>query len=121
MKRIKTIISAVALTLSASLCGCGSPEKDALEAKIEAAQIEGREAAREFVNREWKDTMELQNRLLEVRSMQSKYEEENAHEAAAAFDTAFVSTLRTVRPDIARELDKKSPAVPVPSSDENKK
>lgn len=110
-----TIRSLIVLAFAgAALCGCKKTEQtEALTAEIEAAQIEGRNAAREFVNREWKDTMELQNRLLQVRSMQSKYEEARMPEAAAAFDSTFVSTLRTVRPDVARELDK-TPAKPQP-------
>lgn len=107
-KIMKTTHSLMALALAAvALCGCKNTERtEALTAEIEAAQVEGRNAAREFVNREWKDTMELQSRLLEVRSMQSKYEEARMPEAAAAFDSTFVSTLRSVRPDIAKELDK---------------
>ena len=88
--------------------GCrGTERAEAVEAAVEAAQMEGRTATREFVNAQWKDTMELQKRLLEVRAKQSKYVENKVPEAAAAFDTAFVNTLKTVRPDVARHLDKK--------------
>ena len=41
--------------------GCrGTERAEAVEAAVEAAQMEGRTAAREFVNAQWKDTMELQ-------------------------------------------------------------
>ena len=84
---------------------CSRTEKtEAVAAEIEAAQMEGRNAAREFVNREWKDTMQLQSLLLEARARKSKYEIENKPECAAAYDSAFVSTLHSVRPDVAREL-----------------
>ncbi len=94
--------------LCIALLSCkGTERSESVAAEIEAAQMEGRNAAREFVNSQWKDTMELQSRLLEARSRQSKYEEAKMPEAAAAFDTAFVNTLKTVRPDIASQLEKK--------------
>lgn len=86
---------------------CSHAEKgEEAEADIEAAQIEGREAARVFVNRPWRDTVELQKQLLEARAKQSKYQIAGKPQSAAAFDSAFVSTLKTVRPEVARELVK---------------
>lgn len=75
-------------------------------AALEEARIDGREAARIFVNRPWKDTVELQCQLLEARAKQSKYVTAGRKQSAAVFDSAFVSTLRTVRPEMARELEK---------------
>ena len=90
-----------------SLSSCSKTNKAAEEeADTEAAIIEGREAARIFVQRNWKDTTELQGLLLEARTRQSKYRMAGKERSAQAFDSAFVSTLRTVRPDVARELDK---------------
>lgn len=90
-----------------SLSSCSKTDKAAEDAAdTEAAIIEGREAARIFVQRNWKDTTELQGLLLEARTRQSKYRMAGKERSAQAFDSAFVSTLRTVRPDIARELDK---------------
>ena len=71
-----------------------------------AEDVAETEAARIFVQRNWKDTTELQGLLLEARSRQSKYRMAGKEQSALAFDSAFVSTLRTVRPDVARELDK---------------
>ena len=91
---------------SSLLSSCSKTDKDAEDvAETEAAIIDGREAARIFVQRNWKDT-ELQGLLLEARSRQSKYRMAGKEQSALAFDSAFVSTLRTVRPDVARELDK---------------
>lgn len=110
-KRYKINVSmiapaAMALLLLAGAASCGGKQKsEESAAEIEAAQIEGREAARIFVNRPWRDTMELQSHLLEVRAQQSKYQVAGKAESAAAFDSAFVATLRTVRPEIARELE----------------
>lgn len=97
-------------SLTAMLCGsCGGTNKgEEAAADIEAAQIDGREAARKFLNRPWKDTTELHGQLLEARSQQSKYTKAGRKQSATAFDSAFVSTLKTVRPDIARELEKAS-------------
>lgn len=90
-----------------SLSSCSKTDKAAEDvADTEAAIIEGREAARIFVQRNWKDTTELQGLLLEARTRQSKYRMAGKERSAQAFDSAFVSTLRTVRPDVARELDK---------------
>ncbi len=101
----------VAACLAVS-CGNGSEDKSTeTAAEIEAAHIEGREAAREFVNRPWRDTMELQKHLLEARALQSKYQMASRPRSAAAFDSAFVSTLRTVRPEVALELEKAEKAL----------
>lgn len=108
MKKQIIIPLCLAALLSAA---CGRTEHtEAVTAEIEAAQMEGRNAAREFVNTRWKDTLELQRRLLEVRSRQSKYIEAKDTDAAVAFDTTFVNTLRTVRPDIARFVTDQAPA-----------
>lgn len=112
LKRYKINVSMIApaamallLLAGAASCGGGKQKSQESAAEIEAAQIEGREAARIFVNRPWRDTMELQSHLLEVRAQQSKYQVAGKPESAAAFDSAFVATLRTVRPEIARELE----------------
>ena len=90
-----------------SLSSCSKTDKAAEDAAdTEAAIIEGREAARIVVPRNWTDTTELQGLLLEARTRQSKYRMAGKERSAQAFDSAFVSTLRTVRPDVARELDK---------------
>ena len=105
----KMIISLLAA--GALLTSCNGAKTDRGEeaaADIEAAQIEGRETARKFLNRPWKDTTELQSQLLEARAVQSKYTVKGRKQSAAAFDSAFVSTLKTVRPDVARELEKAS-------------
>lgn len=99
-----------------TLSSCSKTDKAAQDVDdTEAAIIEGREAARIFVQRNWKDTTELQGLLLEARTKQSKYRMAGKERSAQAFDSAFVSTLRTVRPDVARELDKD------PAKNRNKK
>lgn len=108
MKRfLKFII--ISLPLFALSCsGGGSNDGTQLPPEspemLEAARNSGREAARVFVNTVWKDTLEIQRQLLESRVKKSDYAGHPACEAA--FDTAFISTVRTVRPDVAAELDK---------------
>lgn len=97
---------AAAASLIFTACGKKVEKGEETEAEIEAAMIEGRETARVFVNTEWKDTMELQNRLLQARTASSKYDMAKKPRSKAAFDSAFVSTIRTVRPDVAAELVK---------------
>lgn len=96
------------MALLTGITGCRNGENKGEEtaAEVEAALIEGREAARKFVNRPWKDTTELQGQLLEARTGSSRYSAESKPRCAAAYDSAFVSTLRTVRPELARELTK---------------
>lgn len=101
-KRHIIALAAGILVMSAA---CSQTEKtEAVTAEITAAQMEGRNAAKEYVTKQWKDTIELQRLLLETRSRQSKYVIKGDTAAARAFDDAFVSTLKTVRPDIARHL-----------------
>lgn len=106
----RAAIAALSILEIISLSACGSEEgktdKGEEAAAVEEAVIDGREAARVFVQRNWKDTTELQQRLLEARARQSRYRMEGREQSARAFDSAFVSTIRTVRPDVARELDK---------------
>lgn len=101
--------TAAAIFLLPVATGCSTKTEnrgDEVQADIEAAIMQGREAASVFVQSKWKDTTELQERLLEARAKQSTFTMAGKPHAAAAFDSAFVSTVRTVRPDVARELDK---------------
>lgn len=73
--------------------------------EIDSACWAGREAARPIVNNNWADTMQLQHALLEARAANSKYELEGKKKCKESFDTAFVNTIRVVRPDLANQLD----------------
>ncbi len=101
--KFKYFFIILATLLAAS---CAKTEKAEEEvAEIEAAQMEGRSAARIFVSRPWRDTTELHSRLLEARAGRARYDTLGKTRCAAAYDSAFVSTIRTVRPDIAKELE----------------
>ena len=71
--------------------------------QMEAAK-EGREAAKEIVTKNWKDTMDLQLALIDARSKNSKYEIAGKTSCKAKFDSAFFGTIRTVRPDLADQI-----------------
>lgn len=71
---------------------------------IEAAVMQGRTDARRIINREFKDSMEFHGALLEANAHKSVYAIENHPRCQAAYDSAFISTIRTVRPDLARQL-----------------
>ena len=91
------------IVAAALLAGCAQTERaEGVAAEIEAAQMEGRTAARKIVNREWTDTVQLMQALREARSVKLRYDTTGHAEAAAAFDSTFVSTLRAVRPNAAK-------------------
>lgn len=102
-----SVLSSAAVLTMLLLPACGETEHtEAVTAEITAAQMEGRSAARIFVNHEWKDSTKLQHHLLEAKARQSKYLIDGKPECAAAFDSAFISTIRAVRPDLAASISK---------------
>ena len=110
MKGILKYLLAGGVALAAFGCGGGDGSGDNSgdsPAAIEAAHLKGREAARVFVNTTWKDTVQLQRQLLEANAKRSEFD--GQEKAVAAFDSAFISTVRTVRPDVAAELERMRP------------
>ena len=105
----KILIPAISILL---LAACSQKEVKTTEAgeetaaEIEVAQMMGRDAARDFAVKKWDDTLALQDELLNVRAVQSKYVIDGKPQSAAAFDSAFISTMRTVRPELADHLDR---------------
>lgn len=92
------------------LASCGS-NKDNQQTEstedIETAIIQGRGAARRVINRQFDDSMAFQSAILEANAGKSKYQMQKKPKCEAAFDSAFLSTIRTVRPDLAKLLEKK--------------
>lgn len=110
----KSTMGALALTLAVALASCGESGEaaadsiaagEAAQANVEAAIMEGRTAARSFLAADPADTMAMQGKLLEARSIQSKYVTAGRKEVAEAFDTAFIHTLRAVRPGLAERIE----------------
>ena len=107
MNTISNLITVAALAATV-LTGCsnngdGTSIKEEA-AQIEAAHLEGREAARPFINRHFKDSMELQLELVKAGATRSKYD--SLPQCRAAYDSAFISTVRTVNPEVAKELSR---------------
>lgn len=107
MRNSGIIILAAALVSGLGACSQGE-RAEAVQAEVTAQQMEaakeGREAAKAIVTKNWTDTMQLQQAIIDARARNSKYEIEGDKAAKAAFDTAFINTIRTVRPDLADQL-----------------
>lgn len=96
------LIALPALMLATS---CAQTEKtEAITAEITAAQMEGRRAAGLILGPEWNDSSKLQMALIETKARQSKYLIDGKPECAAAFDSTFLSTIRTVNPRLAEKI-----------------
>jgi len=110
MKRFDAHIIYISLATLLLLPAC--KQTDASEAETDDAASEqmmdatfaGRNVAREFVNRTWTDTVELQHHLLDAKARQSEYLRSGHPEKAAEFDSAFVSTIYTVNPSLAHDI-----------------
>ena len=100
-RTLNRTIVAITITLIATIsysCGGGKAENQVSADQIEQARERARNAARRFVNREVKDTFELQMLLVD-----------SLPQCREAFDSTFISTVRTVRPDVAAELQSHLP------------
>lgn len=94
------------IIISLAFISCSETERtEGITAEITAAQMEGRRAAGIILGPEWKDTVKLQRALIEAKVKQSKYLIEGKRECAAAFDSTFISTIRTVNPTLAKKLN----------------
>lgn len=110
MKRIFNYIALGVIVITIFGCSSSGEQADGkhqeTREEMEAASMAGREAAREFVNADWLDTMDLQRRLMDARSRQSEFIKDHGEKSAEAFDSAFVSTLRSVNPALYNQLQK---------------
>jgi len=88
------------------LSGCSGDSSGNDSNEVEAAKIEGRIAARKILTRSWHDTLELRMNLEKSRAMRGRYDSIGHKHAAESFDSAFVSTIRTVNPGILKVLEK---------------
>ena len=93
------------LATACTLFSCSYTEKtEAITAEITAAQMEGRRAAGRILGPEWNDTAKLKQALIDTKVEQSKYLIQGKPECAAAYDSAFISTIRTVNPSLAKKI-----------------
>lgn len=79
-------------------------ETDRMEGHLPDPTVAGRTQARKFLTRTWTDSLQLHALLLEVKAMESCYIMAGEREQAAQFDSAFISTLRTVDKTLAAEI-----------------
>lgn len=87
------------------LSACAQTERtEAITADITAAQMEGRNAARDIIIYNWNDTTGISKAIAKARQPRLKYDTVGNHPASAMFDTTFNKTIRTVRPELARKL-----------------
>ncbi|MBD5231412.1 MAG: hypothetical protein HDS66_04560 [Bacteroidales bacterium] len=109
--RISTLLLSISAAVGIGFCACSSPDTKQIEqgeaesADIETAIMQGRTAARSFLDADPSDTLALQDKLLEARAIQSKYVTAGQHDHAEAFDTAFIHTLRAAKPEVARAIE----------------
>lgn len=101
---IAAVVAAGAVATGCSTRGEQAEVKEEAT-QIEAAHLDGREAARAFVNRHFKDSLELQQALVEAGARRAHYD--SLPRSLAAYDSAFISTIRTVRPEIADQLQRR--------------
>lgn len=91
--------------VSLAFYSCTQTEKtEAITAEITAAQMEGRRAAGLILAPNWQDSTLLQKALIETKVKQSQYLINGNPKAAEAFDSSFLSTIRSVNPDLARKI-----------------
>lgn len=103
---MKTKFFILTFILAAISSGCRQTEHtEGITAEIVAAQMEGRRAAGIILGPEWKDTLQLQRALMDAKVKQSRYLIDGKPECAAAFDSTFISTIRTVNPSLAAKID----------------
>ena len=87
------------------LSACAQTERtEAITAEITAAQMEGRNAARDIIIYPWNDTTGVSKAIAKARLPRLKYDTIGHKAATAAFDTTFNQTIRTVRPELAKKL-----------------
>lgn len=104
-KEMKGSVLVILFIAALMAVGCSQTEKtEGITADITAAQMEGRRAAGCILGPEWKDSALLQKALIEAKVKQSKYLIAGHPECAAAFDSSFISTIRTVNPSLAKKL-----------------
>lgn len=104
---MKAPLGALLLLLASSVFpACSETERtEAVTAEITAAQMEGRNAARKIINKQWTDTSRLQKAIRDARNRKCFYDSTGHPECGAAFDSAYIGTLRAVNPRAAALAD----------------
>lgn len=107
MMLMKNIFKGIAIIVLLAVVMLGCSEQESCPARhfvIDNAFIEGRNCAKQFVSGELQDSVELQNKLFEAKAELSKYIVEGDTAGAKAFDEAFRSTIKTIRPELSNRI-----------------
>ncbi len=107
MLLMKKIFKGIAIIVLPIVVMLGCSEQDACPAGhivTDDAFIEGRNCAKQFISGELQDSVELQNKLFEAKAELSKYIVEGDTMGAKAFDEAFRSTIKTIRPELSNRI-----------------
>lgn len=99
-----SLIACMGVSLLAATACAETEKTEGITAEITAAQLEGRRAAGLILGPEWTDTAQLERALLDAKAKQSKYIIDGKPECAEAFDSTFISTIRTINPDLAKKI-----------------
>lgn len=102
---VSAVLALGCVCCSGSDSGNGNGSQTLSAEEQTEAVNKGRLAARALINVAADDTLGMQSKLLEARAIQSSYLTAGRKAQAEVFDTAFIHTLRAVRPDIAREIE----------------
>lgn len=97
-----SLLLCIGTMTSCSSKGDGAYAAEESAEDIEAAHIAGREAARVFITTPWDgDSTALQQKLLEAKAGRAHWDTLQMKKCIEAYDSAFISTIRTVNPDVA--------------------
>lgn len=99
MKKFTSRAAAAAIVAAIMLPACSGTERtEAATADITAAQMQGRNAARDVINTQWQDTSKLVRRIQDDKARSSRFSKSGRPDCAAAFDSAYIGTIRAVKP-----------------------
>jgi hypothetical protein len=94
------IIALTALLVTA----CSSGSKHVSKADLSAAEQMGRQRAMEFAPTADLDTLQIEERLLDIRAREHHLRQEGYNSVADAYIKAFTTTLDSINPDLAAKL-----------------
>lgn len=110
--KISNILLSLLIAFTLASCSSSGEGNDSAAA-ADSAEVfdpvqvtnEARTAARRLADVPATDTMAMQDALLRARAEQSRYVSAGDKAMAEVYDTAFIHTLRAVRPDIAATIE----------------
>lgn len=90
------------------LFSCKQVEKaEGQTAEMEAAQMMGRQAAKSLVTKKWTDTTQLNTYIDTLNSQRARFLYGKQPSDYAAYDSAYIRTVRAVDPDMADRIQRR--------------